>query len=85
MDSTDFAGASALGSLFAIFVIGMVGSVLGYAIDKSNFMFVGLASQDASNTIFYLETGFWVAFVLILVAVVLNHWINEKNSGNQGV
>lgn len=78
------AGASTIGSLMALLIVGAVGCILYYAIDKSNKMFTGL-SADASNTIFYLEIAFGSCFILFLIAVVLNHWINEKSDANQGV
>jgi hypothetical protein len=79
-----FAGASAIGHLFAIVIIGAIGGILEYVIYKSQFMFVGL-SQDASNTIFYLENGMLVVFLLVLIAIILSHWINEKSAGNMNV
>ena len=82
MDNT-FGGASAFGHLLAILVVGAVVAVLEYVIYKSQFMFTGL-SADASNLIFYLETGMGAVFILFLIAVVLSHWINEKSASNQG-
>lgn len=78
------AGASAIGSLLNIVVVGAVCAVLGYALDKSNMFFTGL-SADASNTIHALTIGFWVAPFLYLIAVIVNHWITEKSNANQGV
>jgi hypothetical protein len=80
----EFAGASAIGHLFAVLIVGAVGAILEYTIYKSQFMFTGL-SQDASNTIFYLENGMLAVAILYLIAVILSHWINEKSSANQGV
>lgn len=82
--NNEMAGASAIGHLFAILVVGAVGAVLEYVIFKSQFMFTGL-SADASNTIFYLETGMLAVPVLFIIAVILSHFINEKNSANAGV
>ena len=79
-----FAGASAIGHLFAVLIVGAVGAILEYTVYKSQFMFTGL-SQDASNTIFYLEYGMLAVGILFLIAVILSHWINEKNAANQGV
>lgn len=76
-------GASAVGSLLNIIIVGGVLAVLGYAMDKSNFIFTGL-SADASNTIYALRIGFWVAGFLYLIATIINHWINEKSMANQG-
>jgi hypothetical protein len=77
------AGASAIGSLLSVVMVGAVFAVIGYALDKSNIFFTGL-SADASNTIHYLSIGFWVAPFLYLIAVIINHWITEKSSANQG-
>ena len=83
MDNT-FGGASAIGHLFAIVIVGAIGAILEYVIYKSQFMFTGL-SADASNLIFYLETGMGVVFILFLIAVVISHWLNEKSASNANV
>lgn len=77
-------GASAVGSLLAILIVGAVIAILGFAIQKSQMFFTGL-SADASNTIWTLEIAFGVCGVIFLIAVVLNHLINEKSDANQGV
>lgn len=82
--NNEVAGASAVGHLFAILIVGAIGAVLEYVIFKSQFMFTGL-SADASNLIFFLETAMGAVFVLFMIAVILSHWINEKNAANQGV
>lgn len=73
-----------IGSLLAIIVVGAVGCILWLVVQKSHIMFTGL-SGDASNTIFYLEVGLSASFIIFLIAVVLNHWINEKSDRNQDV
>jgi len=78
------AGASALGSLLAIFIVGGVAAVLGLAIDRSQVFFKGL-SADASNTIYTLEIAFSASVIIFLVAVIINHWLSEKSDANQGV
>lgn len=83
MFDREFAGASALGTLFAICIVGAVAVCLGYSIDVSNQFFTGL-SADASNTIFLLEIGFGAAIILFLIAAIINHWMNEKSEANQG-
>lgn len=83
---TDFAGASALGSILAIFIVGAVGVVLYTALDKLNAVFAaGGLSQDCVNTINTLEILFTASFVIFLVFTIVNHWINEKNEANGGV
>jgi hypothetical protein len=82
--NNDYAGASAIGHLFAVLIVGCLGAILEFVVYKSQFMFTGL-SQDASNTIFYLENGMLVVAILFLIAVILSHWINEKSSANQGI
>jgi hypothetical protein len=77
-------GASAIGSLLAILIVGAVGAILGIAIDKSQVFFTGL-SADASNTIWTLEVCFGASFMIFLIAVIINHWISEKSDANQGV
>jgi hypothetical protein len=77
-------GASAVGSLLAILIVGAVTAVLGFAIQKSQMFFTGL-SADASNTIWTLEIAFGASAVIFLIAVLLNHLINEKSDANQGV
>lgn len=82
--SKEMAGASTIGSLLAIIIVGAVGAVLYYALDKSMPFFTGL-SADASNTIWFLLIGFTACFILFLIALVINAWINEKSDANQGV
>ncbi len=77
-------GASTAGSIFAIIIVGAVAAALGLAIDQSNQFFTGL-SADASNTIFYLEVAFGIVCILFLIAVIINHWLNEKSKSNMGV
>ena len=77
-------GASTAGAIFAIFLVGAVAAVLGLAIDRSNKFFTGL-SADASNTIFYLEVAFGIVCILVLIAIIINHWLNEKSQSNMGV
>jgi hypothetical protein len=77
-------GASTIGSILAIFLVGGVGAVLYMVLDKFNQLFVGL-SADATNTINTLEIAFGVTFVLFLIAVIINNWLNEKSEQNQGV
>lgn len=77
-------GASAVGSLLAILIVGAVIAILGFAIQTSQAYFTGL-SADASNTIWTLEIAFGACSVIFLIAVVLNHLINEKSDANQGV
>jgi uncharacterized protein YybS (DUF2232 family) len=64
--------------------VGFVGIVVYYALQIMQPMFTGL-SQDASNTIWFLEMGLDAFFVLFLIAVILSHYINEKNMSNAGV
>ena len=75
------AGAGAIGSLYAIFVVGLIESILGYVIFKMQPVFVGL-SANGSNTVYILEAGFLVIPVIWLVALVVNHWLNEKSEAN---
>ena len=77
------AGASAIGTLLNIIIVGGVLACLGWAMDKSNFIFTGL-SADASNTIFSLRVAFWVSGFLFIIASIINHWITEKSMANQG-
>ena len=81
---TENAGASAVGHLMAIIITGFLGTVVEYVIQKSNPSFTGL-SQDATNTIQLLEMGLLYFFVLFLIAIIISHYINEKNLANQGV
>jgi NADH:ubiquinone oxidoreductase subunit 6 (subunit J) len=82
--TNEHAGASAIGSLLAILIVGAVGTILYFAIDKLNVSFTGL-SADATNTINTLEILFVASFVIFLVFVIVNHWINEKSDANGGV
>lgn len=77
-------GVSAVGHLMAVIIVGFVGIVVYLVLQKMQPLFTGL-SQDASNTIWLLEMGLNVFFVLFLIAVILSHYINEKNSANSGV
>jgi hypothetical protein len=77
---------SALGTLFNILMIGGVYCLLGFGLVKitaySNTMSL---SADAMNTIYFLNVGFAVSGVLILVAFVINHWIQSKSDATMGV
>jgi len=77
-------GAGAVGSLLAILIVGAVIAILGYALQISQKFFTGL-SADASNTIWTLEIAFGACGIIFLIAVLLNHLINEKSDANQGV
>lgn len=77
-------GASTAGSLLAVLIVGAVACGLGLALDLSNPFFTNL-SADASNTIFYLEVAFGIVGILFLIAVIINHWLNEKSAANGGV
>lgn len=68
----------------AIVITGFIGVIVEYVIQKSNPSFTGL-SQDATNTIQFLEMAVIYFFVLFLIAVIISHYINEKNMSNQGV
>ena len=78
------AGASAVGHLMAIIITGFIGIVVEYVVQKSNPSFTGL-SQDATNTIQFLEVALVYVFMLFLIAVIISHYINEKSMSNQGV
>ena len=87
MDRTrnnELAGTSAVGHLMAIIITGFIGIVVEYVIQKSNPSFTGL-SQDATNTIQFLEVALVYFFMLFLIAVIISHYINEKSISNQGV
>jgi hypothetical protein len=83
-ENTENAGASAVGHLMAIIITGFVGIVVEYVISKSNPLFTGL-SQDATNTIQFLEMSIIYFFMFFLIVVILSHYLNEKSSANQGV
>lgn len=68
----------------AILIVGFVGVVIYYCLQVMQPMFTGL-SQDASNTISLLELGLDIFFVMFLIAVIVSHYINEKNQANVGV
>jgi hypothetical protein len=77
---------SAIGTLFNILMIGGVYGVLGFAVVKINAYANTLQlSADAMNTIYFLDVGFAVSGVLILIAYIINHWVNSKNEASQGV
>lgn len=80
----DRAGASTLGTLLAIIIVGAVGAIVLLVIQLSQWMFTGL-SADASNTIYFLEIGAGSVAVIWLIAAIINNWLNEKDAGNQGV
>jgi len=77
---------STIGSLVNLVIVGAVWVVLGVVVVKLNAYAntLGLA-QDAMNTVYYLEVGFWVSGLLYLIAVILNHWITSKNEASMGV
>jgi hypothetical protein len=78
--------ASIVGTLFNILVIGGVWAVLAVVVVKLNAYANTMgASQDAMNTIFFLEIAFISAPALILVAYTLNAWITAKSEASQGV
>ena len=77
---------STIGSLVNLVVVGAVWCVLGVVVVKLNTYANGMGlAQDAMNTIYYLEIGFWISGFLYLMAVILNHWINSKNEASMGV
>jgi ABC-type sulfate transport system permease subunit len=79
-------GASLFGTGLNILVVGGVWAILGVVVVKLNTYANTLAlSADAMNTIYFLEVAYGVAGLLYLIAVILNHWIVEKNAANQGV
>jgi uncharacterized BrkB/YihY/UPF0761 family membrane protein len=78
------AGTSAVGHLMAIIITGFIGIVVEYVIQKSNPSFTGL-SQDATNTIQFLEVALVYVFMIYLIAIIISHYINEKSMSNQGV
>lgn len=80
----EMAGAGALGHLMAIIITGFIGVCVEYVIQLSNPSFTNL-SQDATNTITFLEMGLAAIFILYLIAVIVSHYINEKSASNQGV
>ena len=67
-------------------MVGAIWCVLAFVVVKlnsySNTMSLG---QDAMNTIYFLEIAFLASPLLVLIAYIINHWINEKNTANQGV
>ena len=80
MDNEE-AGAGAIGSLYAIFIVGLIEAILGYVIYKMQPVFVGL-SANGSNTIYILEAGFLAIPLIWLIALIVNHWLNEKSEAN---
>ena len=78
---------SAIGTLIAIFFCGLVWDVLGGVIQYMNGALFNLVlSQDALNTMNFLEVAFQYAVpIILLVFFVLNHMINAKNEANAGV
>lgn len=82
--SNELAGTSAVGHLMAIIITGFIGIVVEYVIQKSNPSFTGL-SQDATNTIQFLEVALVYFFMFFLIAIIISHYINEKSMSNQGV
>lgn len=78
--------SSTFGTLFNIIMVGGVWCVLAFVVVKLNAYAntMGLGA-DAMNTIFFLEVAFMATPVLVLIAYVINHWINSKNAANTGV
>jgi hypothetical protein len=79
--NNEIAGTSAVGHLMAIIITGFVGIVVEYVIQKSNPSFTGL-SQDATNTIQFLEVALVYFFMFFLIAIIISHYINEKSMAN---
>jgi ABC-type sulfate transport system permease subunit len=79
-------GASLFGSGLNILIVGGVWAILGVVVVKLNAYANTLGlSADGMNTIYFLEVAFAASGLLYLIAIILNHWIVEKNSANQGV
>jgi hypothetical protein len=81
---SESAGAALWAAPLVLFIVGCIGMILAYALQKSQGFFTGL-SADASNTIWTLEVAFVGSFIIFFIAVILNAWITEKSDANQGV
>lgn len=72
---------SLFGSLTAIFIVGGIWIGLGVALVKleqyANSMDL---PQDAYNVITMGNVAWWAGLVIFLVLIVINHWLNSKET-----
>jgi len=77
---------SSVGTSVNIVFVGGVWCVLAYALVKINaYANTMHLSQDAMNTIYVLDVAFIFSPVLIIIAYLINHWLEEKSEANMGM
>ena len=87
-NNEDASLGSLVGTLIAIFFCGLLWDVLGGVFQYMNNSTLSnlILSQDALNTMYYLEWGFQYAVpIILLLFFVFNYMIETKNDANKMV